>query len=190
MSTSQGSSIITGFIVALVLLSACGRQQQAPTPRVQEVAAMTLQSEQLERTTEFPGRTSAYLVAEIRPQVSGIIQKLLFTEGSRVKAHQVLYEIDPAPFQAALDGAKANLGKAEANLVVAQLKFERYKRLLGQNSIGQQDYDCEELRLRQAKADALYCKAAVKIAGINLDHTRITAPITGHIGKSNVTTSN
>ncbi|MGO9565948.1 MAG: efflux RND transporter periplasmic adaptor subunit [Desulfomonilaceae bacterium] len=188
MSTSQGSSIITCFIVALVLLSACGQRQQPPAPRVQEVAAITLQPQELELTTEFPGRTSAYLVAEIRPQVSGIIQQILFTKGSRVKARQVLYEIDPAPFQAALDGAKANLEKSEANLVTAQLKFERYKRLNGENSIGQQDYDCEEMRLRQAKADALYCKAAVKIAGINLDHTRITEPITGHIGKSNVTT--
>ena len=118
--------------------------------------------------------------------MSGFVQKLLFTEGSRVTAGQVLYEIDPAPFQAALESAKANLEKAEANLVEVQSKFERYERLLAENSISQRDHNCEEASLRQAKSHALYCKAAVEIASVNLDHTRITASITGSIGKSNV----
>ncbi len=195
MQTSQGTMIDICLIVALVLLCGCdrlvllcgyGQRQQFPSPRVQEAATMTVQSRELELTTALPGRTSAFSVSEIRPQVSGIIEKRLFTEGSRVNAGQALYGIDPEPFQAMLDSAKANHEKAEANLVVAQSKFERYKRLCAENSISQWDYDCEEARLRQAKAHALYCKAVVDIASINLEHTHITAPATGSIGKSNV----
>ena len=94
---------------AAILLCGCGRQQLPPAPPMPEVATMNVQPQTLELTTELPGRTSPYLVAEIRPQVNGIIQKRLFTEGSDVQAGQALYQIDPAPFQAALEGAKANL---------------------------------------------------------------------------------
>ncbi len=116
------------------------------------------------------------------------IQKLLFTEGSDVKAGQLLYEINSEPFHAALDSAKADLEKSVADLVTAQSKFERYSRLLAKNAISRLDYDCEESRLKQTKAHAMYCKAAVETAGVNIKYTRITAPISGRISKSNVKT--
>jgi membrane fusion protein, multidrug efflux system len=126
-------------------------------------------------------------VAEIRPQVNGIIQKRLFQEGSEVKADHVLYQIEPAPFQAALDSAKASLAKSEANLVATRLRFERYRGLLAEKAVSQQDYDDREAALKQAQADIEYWKSAVETAGINLGYTRVTAPISGRIGKSNVT---
>ena len=123
--------ILVSLIVfaAGLLMSACERRHAAPPP-VPEVATVTVQPQQVVLTTELPGRTSAYLVAEIRPQVSGLIQKRLFTEGSDVQAGQVLYQIDPAPFQAALDNAKAALGRSEANLPAIRLKAERYREAL------------------------------------------------------------
>ncbi|MBM4328941.1 MAG: efflux RND transporter periplasmic adaptor subunit [Deltaproteobacteria bacterium] len=170
-----------------LLLGGCGRGQQPLAPPVPEVAAVTVRAQELVLTTELPGRTSAYLIAEIRPQVNGIIQKRLFTEGSDVKAGQVLYQIDPAPFQAALDSARAALAKSEANLPAIRSKAERYKTLLAEKAVSQQDYDDREAALKQAEADVQYWKAAVETARINLDYTRVTAPISGRIGKSNVT---
>jgi membrane fusion protein, multidrug efflux system len=180
-------SVILIALLGGLLLSGCGRSQQSLPAPVPEVATVTVQPQELVLTTELPGRTSPYLVAEIRPQVNGIIQKRLFTEGSDVKAGQVLYQIDPAPFQAALDSARASLAKSEANLPVARLKFERYKGLLAERAVSQQDYDDREAALKQAEADIEYCKAAVQTARINLDYTRVNAPISGRIGKSNVT---
>jgi len=126
-------------------------------------------------------------VAEIRPQVSGCILKRLFKEGSNVKAGQILYQIDPAPFQAALDNAKAALARAEANLPAIRLRVERYRKLLPSKAISQQDYDEAAAALKQAQAEIKYWKAQVKTAQINLGYTRVTAPISGRIGKSNVT---
>jgi membrane fusion protein (multidrug efflux system) len=119
--------------------------------------------------------------------VSGIIQKRLFEEGSDVRAGSVLYQIDPAPYQAAYDNAVAALAKSEANLPPVQLKAERYKELIAKKAISQQDFDNAEAALRQAEADIESSKATVESARINLAYTRITAPISGRIGKSNVT---
>jgi membrane fusion protein, multidrug efflux system len=181
----KGCVILVALLGGL-LLSGCDRQQPLPAT-CPEVTAVTIQPQELVLTTELPGRTSAYVVAEIRPQVNGIIQKRLFTEGSDVKIGQVLYQIDPAPFQAALDSAKAALAKSEANLPVTRLKFERYKQLLAERAVSQQDYDDREAALKQAQADIEFSKAAVETARINLDYTRVTAPISGRIGKSTVT---
>jgi membrane fusion protein (multidrug efflux system) len=187
MRTSPGPAIFLFLTVAVLLPFGCDRRQQAAPPPVPEVATVTVQFEQLVLTTELPGRTSPYLVAEIRPQVNGIIQKRLFQEGSDVKAGDVLYQIDPAPFQATLDSAKASLAKSEANLLVTRLRFERYRQLLAEKAVSQQDYDDREAALKQAEADIEFCKAAVETARINLDYTRVTAPISGRIGKSTVT---
>jgi membrane fusion protein, multidrug efflux system len=180
-------SLILMALLGSFFLSGCERQQQSGSVPVPEVATVTIQSQELVLTTELPGRTSPHLVSEIRPQVNGIIQKRLFTEGSDVKAGQVLYQIDPAPFQAALDSARAALMKSEANLTVTRLKFERYKGLLAEKAVSQQDYDDREAALKQAEADIEFCKAAVQTAGINMDYTRVTCPISGRIGKSNIT---
>ncbi|HZL98047.1 MAG TPA: efflux RND transporter periplasmic adaptor subunit, partial [Terriglobales bacterium] len=181
------------IIVALLVLAAgllpggCNKKQQSPPLSVPEVATVKVSMESVALNTELPGRTSAYLNAEIRPQVNGIIQKRLFTEGSYVRAGQVLYQIDPAPFQANLDNAKAAAGKAEANLAAVRSRAERFKELLPEKAVSQQDYDDAAAALKQTEADIEYWKAMVRTARINLGYTRITAPISGRIGKSNAT---
>jgi membrane fusion protein (multidrug efflux system) len=180
----------TGALLALmILLGGCGsgQGQQAGPPPAPEVAVVTIQPQQVELTTELPGRTSPYLVAEIRPQVNGIIKKRLFKEGSEVKAGQLLYQIDPAPFQVALDSAKASLGKAQANLPSIRLKAERHKELLAEKAVSKQDYDDAAAARGQAQAEVEYWKAQVEAARINLGYTRVTAPISGRIGRSTVT---
>ncbi len=177
------------LVVLAILLGGCDRghgQQTGPAP-VPEVATVTMQPQQVELTTELPGRTSAYLVAEIRPQVNGIIKKRLFKEGSDVKAGQLLYQIDPSPFQVALDSAKASLGKAQANLPSIRLKAERSRELLADKAVSRQDYDDAAAAVEQVKAEIEYWKAQVEAARINLGYTRVTAPISGRIGKSSVT---
>jgi len=180
-------SLVLMALPGSLLLDGCDRRKQSASPPVPEVATVTIQPQELALTTELPGRTCPHLVSEIRPQVNGIIQKRMFTEGSDVKAGQVLYQIEPAPFQAAFDSARAALMKSEANLRVTRLKFERYKGLLAEKAVSQQDYDDREAALKQAEADIEYCKAAVDTARISLDYTRVTGPISGRIGKSNVT---
>lgn len=151
------------------------------------VNVVTLQSSPLMLTTELTGRSAPLRVAEVRPQVSGIILKRLFTEGSDVKAGDLLYQIDPAVYQAAVASAKANVAKAEANEQSARLKAQRYQELLKVKSISRQDYDDADASWKQAKAEIMASKAALRTAEINLGYTRITAPISGRIGKSAVT---
>ena len=176
-------SVLTG----LLILGGCGQQTKGTQTITPEVAVVTMQQEQVVITTELPGRTSASLVAEVRPQVNGIIQKRLFTEGSNVNAGQVLYQIDTALYQAALDNAQAGLSRSEANLSTIRLKAERYRELLIDKAVSQQDYDDAAAALKQTQADIKYWQATVETARINLKYTLITAPITGRIGRSNVT---
>jgi membrane fusion protein (multidrug efflux system) len=178
---------IMGVLVLGGITLGCGSQQAAPKPAIPEVAIVTVSPERVVLTTELPGRTSAYFVAEIRPQVNGIVQERLFNEGSDVKAGSVLYQIDPAPYQAAYNNAVAALARSEANLPPIRLKAERYRELIAIKAISQQDFDNAAAALKQAEADIEYWKATVESARINLGYTRITAPISGRIGKSNVT---
>lgn len=175
-----------GLLAALAAAAAC----KSATPRaaaVPEVATVTLSAERLTLTTELPGRTSAYLVAEIRPQVNGILQKRLFTEGSDVKAGSTLYQIDPAPYRAAFEQAKAALAVAEANLPSARSRVERFKNLVAIHAVGQQDYDDAVATLATAEAGAASARAALENARINLEYTPIKSPISGRIGRSSVT---
>ena len=174
-------------VIGSLMLSGCGSRQAPPKPDLPEVAVVTVHPERVVLTTELPGRTSAYFVAEIRPQVSGIVQERLFNEGSDIKAGSVLYRIDPAPYQAAYDNALAALARSKANLEPVRLKAERYKELIAKKAISQQDFDNADAALKQAEADIEYAKATVESARINLAYTRITAPISGRIGKSDVT---
>jgi len=181
-------SVVSVALIGGLLLAGCDSSKQSqPHPTVPEVATVTVQLQEVVLTTELPGRTSAFRVAEIRPQVSGLILKRLFTEGSDVKAGQVLYRIDPAEFQAALDNAKASLVKAEANLPAIQLRTERYRELLADKAVSRQDYDDADAALKQAGAEIEYWKVQVKMVRINLEYTKITAPISGRIGRSSVT---
>lgn len=156
---------------------------QAPA----EVVVRSLKKEDVPIFEELPGRTTAHKVAEIRPQVSGIILKRLFEEGSDVKEGQQLYQINPDPFQATLNSAKADLLKAQANLKSVEAKTSRYQQLIKLHAISQQDYDDAIASYEQAKADIAIAQAAVETAQINLDFTRVYAPISGRVGKSNVT---
>jgi len=152
-----------------------------------EVAVVTIQPKPVTTTTELSGRTSANLVAEVRPQVSGIIQKRLFTEGSNVKAGQPLFQIDSALYQAALDNAMAALARSEAQLSTTQLRANRLRDLLADRAVSKQDYDDASAALKQVQADIQYGKATVETARINLKYTTVTAPISGRIGRSSVT---
>lgn len=156
--------------------------QQAP-----EVGIVTLKSAPLQMTTELPGRTSAYRVAEVRPQVSGIILKRNFTEGSDVEAGVSLYQIDPAPYQASYESAKGDLARAQAAANIAQVTLKRYQSLIGTKYISQQDFDNAQAEAQQANASVVAAKAAVETARINLAYTKVTSPISGRIGKSSVT---
>ncbi|HTX55169.1 MAG TPA: efflux RND transporter periplasmic adaptor subunit [Candidatus Baltobacteraceae bacterium] len=228
------SSKATIFLVLIgvgsgLLLNGCKASSSAPAPAVPEVSVVTLQPERVVLTTELPGRTSPYSIAEIRPQVGGIIQKRLFEEGAEIRADQVLYQIDPAQFQAAVDNAAASLAaaqkavdRARANLDVsrasvarqratldnAKLTRKRYEDLLADGAISASqrdqavtDADVAEATLRSAEAQVesdresiATAEAAVRqavamldAARINLAYARVTAPITGRIGRSNVT---
>ena len=183
----QWRMLLIALLGGLLLIGCDRPKAQAPPPSIPEVATVTVQPQQIVLTTELPGRTSAYRIAEIRPQVNGLIQKRLFTEGSDVKAGQVLYQIDPASFQAAYDNAKAALGRAEANVPPIRLRVERYKELLPDKAVSQQEYDDAAAALKQAEAEIEIWKAAAETARINLGYTRVTAPISGRIGKSSVT---
>lgn len=181
---------ITGTLIAGLLLAGCGKSKSAgqkPPAGPPEVGVITVKLQRAAITTELPGRTSASLVAEVRPQVSGIVQKRVFIEGSDVKAGQLLYQIDSASYQAAFASATASAAKAEANLIPARLKEERYRDLVKIKAVSQQDYDAAFAGFKQAEAEVLVAKAAVESARINLAYTKVTAPISGRIGKSAVT---
>lgn len=177
-----------GILAVSILLSGCEKKQSAPPPSgPPEVGVITVQPQRVALTTELSGRTAPHLIAEVRPQVGGIILKRLFTEGSDVKAGQVLYQIDPATYQAAFASAKASQARAEANLNSVRLKAGRYSDLIKINAVSQQDNDDAQAALQQAEADVAATKAAVDTARINLAYTRVTAPISGRIGRSTVT---
>ena len=183
-----GTIALCAPLFSILWLVGCNGQTEAQqAAQAPEVAVVVIQPQRVELSTELPGRTSPYRIAEIRPQVNGIVQKRLFQEGSDVKAGQLLYQIDPAPFQVAHDSAKASLAKAQANLPSLKLKAERYKELLAENAVSRQDYDDASATMGQSRAEIEYWKAAVEAARINLGYTRVTAPISGRIGRSNVT---
>lgn len=148
---------------------------------------MTVQPQRVTLDTELPGRTVPFLVADVRPQVNGIIKARRFREGSDVKAGEALYQIDPATYQAAYDSNVAALAKAQANLKTTRLKAERYKELVAIQAVSQQDYDDAAAALAQGEADVAAARANVETSRINLAYARVDAPISGRIGKSSVT---
>ena len=187
-----GKFILATSILASLALSGCDGSPVAgnPPPRaeLEEVGVVTLESQPVTITAELAGRTSAFLVAEVRPRVGGIIQKRLFTEGADVREGDVLYQLDAASYQAAYASARAALNKAEAVLTTSRSKVTRYKELLPAKAVSRQDYEEAAGLAQQAEADVDASKAALETARINLDYTRITSPISGRVGKSSVTT--
>lgn len=151
------------------------------------VGVVTIQPRRVVYSTELAGRTSPFQISEVRPQISGIIQKRLFEEGSDVKAGAVLYQIDPATYQALLNSAKANLTKAEANVAPAKLRRNRFRDLVHISAVSKQEYDDAEAAYKQIQAEVGVNQAAVDNARIKLNYTKVTAPISGRIGRSRVT---
>lgn len=174
---------------ALLGLAACSdKAAQKPAPRGQvQVGVVTLKPERQTVTTELPGRTTAFLSAEIRPQVGGIVQKRLFTEGAQVKAGQVLYQLDASPFEVALGSAQAAQAKARSAVATAQNNARRNAELVKIDAISRQIYDDSQALLAQAQSDLAVATAAVENARINVGYTRIKAPISGRTTTSTVT---
>ena len=178
--------LISAATVA-VILAACGQKPSAPPPQTPEVGVVTVQPTTVSVTTELPGRTSAFLVAQVRARVDGIVLRREFVEGADVKAGQRLYKIDPAPYIAALNTAKAAVAKAQANVATQNALVARYKVLVAANAVSRQDYDNAVASQGQAAADVASGRAAVDTAQINLGYTDVVSPITGRIGLSQVT---
>jgi membrane fusion protein (multidrug efflux system) len=171
--------------VAAVLCGGCGASgQDSGAAQATEVGVVVVQPRTTTVTTQLPGRTVAFRIAQVRPQVSGIIKRRLYTEGALVQAGQGLYQLDPAPFQAAFDSAQAQVASADANALTLRLKYERYLKLAKSGDVSEQDRDDITANLRQAEAQQTVARAALETARINLGYTRISAPISGRIATS------
>jgi membrane fusion protein (multidrug efflux system) len=176
------------FLAAAVPLAACsGKAAPPPASGPVEVGVVTLAPAAVTLTRELPGRTAATRMAEVRARVNGIVLKRLFTEGSDVKEGQPLFRIDPAPYQAALDAATAQLARAEASLANARLIAQRYSDLVKDDAVSRQEYENATAALKTSEADVAAGRAAVDAARINLGYTTVTSPVSGRIGRSAVT---
>ena len=205
MNTKNTSSklLISGLL--LTLMSACGDKKDAAkagpgggSPPPMMVSVITIAPENISNVTELPGRVEATRTAEVRARVGGIVQKRVFNEGSDVRAGQVLYQIDPAPFQAAYNSAKATVSQAEAGLVRAEAnlsqantKLNRYRGLVDSNAISKQEFDDLQSAQKLAAADVASAtaaietaRAAVETSRLNLSYATVTAPISGRIGRA------
>jgi membrane fusion protein (multidrug efflux system) len=186
---TRSSSYLIGLVSAalLIIISGCGKKAAPPAPAPPQVGFITITPQPVSWTTQLPGRTDAEMTADVRPQVSGIILKRLFTEGSDVTAGQQLYQIDPATYQASYDTALATLAYDQAALITARIKAERYKPLAAAQAISKQDYDDAVAGAGEAVANVASARASVEQAQINLNYTKVISPISGHIGASSVT---
>ena len=182
-------AVVAALLVAIIFFFPADAENAAAgkAPRANAVTVVTIQQQDVPYSREFPGRTSAYRIAQVRPQVTGIILKRLFEEGATVEAGQQLYQLDDAQYRVALQRAKASLGEAKAAKLAAQRTLDRYKTLLGTNAISQQGFDDAEVALERTIASVAVAEAAVATAELDLEYTRVYAPIGGHIGKSLVT---
>jgi membrane fusion protein (multidrug efflux system) len=188
---SWGQALIRGLaLCSLCVFSACNAVDAEPAREAAKTVEVTVEAirvESIALQTELAGRTSAFRVAEVRPQVTGIIQAREFREGSQVEAGQLLYTIDPAVYRAAVERAQAELESAEARVLTARVRAERYAELVKINAVSKQERDDAQAAHMQAVAAVAQARASLKSARINLDFTRVVAPISGRIGRSNVT---
>ena len=173
----------SSMVLALALLAGCSSSEQ-PQPQAPKVGVVKLAEQAVELTTDLPGRIQASETSEVRPQISGVIRKRLFAEGSYVKAGQILYEIEDAPYRAALGTAQGNLANARATVGSTQLQADRFRDVVTINAVSKQEYDNALAAAQQAKANVAAQKSAVDSARVNLEFTRIRAPISGRIGRS------
>lgn len=183
--------LLIAGVLSTATLTACSdqqaggaQQQQRPAPAVEVV---TLSPQSVDITTQLPGRTSAYRVAQVRPQVSGVLLERKFEEGAFVEQGQQLYQIDPAVYEAELASAKAEVERAKAVLKSSELRYKRYSELLDENAVSQDEYDSAEATYYENKAAVALAEAQLKTAKINLEYTKVNAPISGIVGRSNFT---
>lgn len=183
--------LFVSVLASSILLASCGDAEQAGSGAGQQqqmtVGIVTIASRSVDLTTTLPGRASAFRVAEVRPQVNGIMKERLFEEGSMVTAGQQLYQIDAAMYQAELASAEAEIARAKAAVKASKSRFERSKGLLNDKAISQQDFDEAEAAYLQAEAQLKVAEANLSRAQLNLDYTRVKAPISGRIGRSQLT---
>ena len=181
------------LLIMVMTLAACGERASAPAgpqggmPPPAEVGVVTVTPETVELLTELPGRLEASRVAQVRARAAGILQQRLFQEGSDVKAGQMLFRIDPAPYDAALASVRAQQAKAEAQLAQATAQLDRYKPLLADRAVSQQDFVNAEMAVKQTQADVALARAAVQTATINRAYADVSSPVSGRIGRSLVT---
>ena len=173
MQLKPAVSALVSAVALATLLSGCKKEEAAPVSQIPQVGVVTLQAQPYTLVSDLPGRTIAYRVAEVRPQVNGIILKRLFKEGSEVKEGQQLYQIDPSVYEATLASAKANLQSTRS-------LSDRYKQLVAEQAVSRQEFD-------DAQAKRLQAEATLKGAEIDLRYTKVLAPLSGRIGRSNVT---
>jgi membrane fusion protein, multidrug efflux system len=185
-SLSRFNACAAVAVTAALVLAACGKQDAGPPPPP-EVVVITLAPRAISITDQLPGRTSAFRVAEVRPQVTGVVKRRLFTEGSEVKAGEQLYQIDAGSYRAALNSADAALKRAEAQAVTAKLLEERYAPLIAANAVSKQENDDAIAARARADADVAAARAQVDNARINVVYTQVLSPITGRIGRALVT---
>jgi membrane fusion protein (multidrug efflux system) len=175
-------------LIALLLLAGCGEESQKPAAQMApEVGVITLKPQEAKISTVLPGRVVAYQTSEVRPQVTGILLKRNFVEGAEVREGDLLYEIDPVQYKAALASAEAAVQRADATLVSVKLKAARKTQLLQTNAASQQDVDDAVAAYKQGEADVKAAQANRDTAAISLDRTKVTASISGRIGKSTIT---
>ncbi|WP_226986129.1 efflux RND transporter periplasmic adaptor subunit [Ramlibacter tataouinensis] len=188
----MSSRLVSVLLIAAALLAACGKSDNpaatagaAPPPP--EVGVVTVSAGEVGLVTELPGRVEASRTAQVRARAAGIVQERLFREGSDVRAGQLLFRIDPAPYQAQVANAQATLARAQANLGQATALAERYKPLVEANAVSRQDFVNAVSAQKQAEAEVAAARAAVQTAQINLNYAAVTAPISGRIGRALVT---
>lgn len=183
--------LFVSVIATSILLASCGDAGQSAPDAMQQqvmtVGVVTIKAQNVDLTTTLPGRASAFRVAEVRPQVTGILEKRLFDEGSMVTAGQQLYQIDAAMYEAELASAQAEIARANAVVKSTKSRFERSKELLADNAISQQDFDDAEASYLQAEAQLKVAQANLARAELNLEYTKVKAPISGQIGRSQLT---
>lgn len=180
--------VSTILLVVLTLsVAACGDTAQKAASELPEVVVLQVKPQTVPMTVELPARVSAFRKAEVRPQVGGILQRQLFTEGTIVREGQSLYKIDPDTYDAEFQAAQAALASAQAKLAATQMRRERRRALLGSRAVSKQDYEDADADFLQAQADVKVCEASLRAAEIRLRHTDVLAPIAGRIGKSTVT---
>ncbi len=186
------SPIAVAVLASALMISGCsdsneGAAQQQQTQQQQTVGVVTVQPQNVDMQVTLPGRATAFRTAEVRPQVGGILEQQLFTEGSTVEAGQSLYQIDAATYQADLSAAEASVAQAQATLAASTARFKRFEGLLGEKAVSQQEFDEAEAAYLQAKAALEVAQADLERAELNLEYTKVKAPIAGRIGRSVLT---